>query len=180
MKPIYRLVPLASLALAACGSGGGVEAKNESPESVARKVAASDVKPRPGRWQGSFKLESMDMPGMPPQARAQMNKSMGAEQTYFTCLTPEQAAKPDASFFQKSAPGCVYNNFSMAGGKLDAQMTCPAGRGPTQMTMSGTYGEDDYSLKIVGKGELQKGMPMTMSIAVAMHRVGECNGTEQR
>ena len=133
---------LALLALAACDSKDSVAAKNESPEAVAQKVAASDVRPRPGRWQGTFKLESMDMPGMPPQAREAMKKSMGTTQTYFTCLTPEQAAKPDASFFQKSAPGCVYEHFTMAGGKLDAEMTCPAGHGPTKMTMAGSYGDE--------------------------------------
>jgi hypothetical protein len=179
MRLFVGLLPIVALALSACGDTNSVEAKNESVASVAGKVAASEVKPRPGRWQGTFKLESMEMTGMPPQAREAMKKSMGAEQTYFTCLTPEQAMKPDASFFQKSAPGCVYNHFSMAGGKLDAKMTCPAGNGPTEMTMAGTYGETDYDLKITGKGELQKGMAMNMSLAIAMHRVGECNGTEQ-
>lgn len=179
MRTVIVLPALALLILSACGSSDGVEAKNESPEAVAGKIAASDVKPQPGRWQGTFKLESMDMPGMPANVREAMGKSMGASQTYFTCLTPEEVSKPDASFFRTNASGCVYNHFSMAGGKIDAKMTCPAGSGPTEMTMSGTYGETDYAIKIAGKGELQKGMPMTMSMAIAMQRVGECNGTEQ-
>ena len=107
----------AGTALSACGSDKGVDAKGESPEAVAAKVAASGMTPRPGRWQASFKLESMDMPGMPAGAREQVGKAMGTAQTYFTCLTPQQAAKPDASFFQKSAPGCTYERFHHDGRK---------------------------------------------------------------
>lgn len=170
----------AALALSACGSDKGVEAKGESPEAVAAKVAASGMTPKPGRWQANFKLESMDMPGIPAAAREQVNKSMGASQTYFTCLTPEQAAKPDASFFQKSAPGCTYERFSMAGGKIDALMTCPPGNGPTRMEMTGTVGEDLYDIKIKGSAEMAAGVSMNIGMAVTSRRVGECDGTEMK
>jgi Protein of unknown function (DUF3617) len=182
---IMRLLAIAccfatGLLLSACGSDTGVDARNESPEAVAAKVAASGMTPKPGRWQASLKMESMDMPGMPAGVREQMNKSMGTTQTYFTCLTKEQAAKPDASFFQKSAPGCTYNRFTMSGGKIDALMTCPPGRGPTQMAMTGTYGEELYDIKIKGGGEMAKGMTMNIAMAVTSRRVGECDGTEQQ
>jgi hypothetical protein len=170
----------AGLALSACGSDKGVDAKGESPEAVAAKVAASGMTPKPGRWQASLKLESMDMPGMPAGAHEAMSKSLGTTQTYFTCLTPEQASKPDASFFQKSAAGCTYDHFTMAGGKIDAQMNCQPGRGPTRMAMTGTYGEDLYDIKIRGSGEMAKGMTMNIALAVTSRRVGDCDGTEQQ
>ena len=71
---------LALLSLGACKKEG-VVAKDESVESVAKKVAASEVKPRPGRWESSMKLARMDMPGMPPQMKEAMSKQMGAVQT---------------------------------------------------------------------------------------------------
>lgn len=168
----------ATFALTACGSGDSIDARNESPEAVAEKVAASGMTPRPGRWQANFRVESIDMPGLPAQAKEAMNKSMASAQNYFTCLTPEQASKPDARFFQKAAAGCTYERFTMAGGKIDAVMNCRPGAGPTRMTMTGTYGEDLYDIKIIGGGEMAKGMPMKITMAVTSRRVGECNGTE--
>ena len=173
------LILAAPLALAACGKSG-VDAKNESPEAVASKVAASGMLPRPGRWQASLKMESMDMPGMPPAAREAMAKSMATTQTYFTCLTPEKAAKPDASFFQKAAAGCTYDHYTMADGKIDALMSCQPGRGPTRMAMTGTYGQDLYDIKIQGSAEMAKGMAMNIGLAVTSRRVGECDGTEDK
>ena len=170
----------AALALSACGSDKGVDAKGESPEAVAAKVAASGMTFKPGRWQASFKLESMDMAGMPAGAGEQVGKAMGTAQTYFTCLTPQQAAKPDASFFQKSAPGCTYEHFTMADGKLDALMVCPPGRGPTRMTMTGTFGEELYDIKIGSSAEMAKGMTMNIGMAVTSRRVGDCDGTEMK
>ena len=170
----------AGIALSACGSDKGVDAKGETPEAVAAKVAASGMMPRPGRWQASFKLESVDMPGMPAGAREQVGKAMGAAQTYFTCLTPQQAAKPDASFFQKSAPGCTYERFTMADGKIDALMVCPPGSGPTRMEMTGSVGEDLYDVKIKGSAEMAKGMTMNLGMSVTSRRVGECDGTEMK
>ncbi len=168
----------AALALAGCGSGNTVDARNESPEAVAQKVAASGLTPRPGRWQANFKVESIDMPGLPPEAKEAMNKAMASSQSYFTCLTPEQASKPDARFFQKAAAGCTYDRFTMADGKVDAVMNCQPGRGPTRMAMTGTYGADLYDIKINGSGEMAKGMAMNIAMAVTSRRVGECDGTE--
>lgn len=176
---LSAFVIAAALPLAACGSSDSVDARNESPAAVADKVAASGMMPRPGRWQGDFRVEKLEIPGMPAQAADQVNKSMGMDRSYFTCLTPQQAAKPDARFFQKAAEGCVYDHFTMADGKIDAVMNCRPGAGPTRMTMNGTYNEDTYNLKINGSGEIAKGMAMNISMAVTSRRVGECNGTEE-
>ena len=180
MRSAYACLPLlAALALSACGSEPGVEAKNESVESVAGKVAASGMNPRPGRWQATLKIDSMEMAGMPAAAKQAMNKSLGSAQNYFTCLTPEQANQPNAEFFQKTAKNCKYDRFAMADGKIDAAMTCDAGGSATKMTMLGSYSGDVYDLKVTSQGEMQKGMPMTMAMSITSRRVGECNGTEE-
>ncbi len=179
MRKVLCILPaLAGFALAACGSEPAVDAKNESVELVAGKVAASGMNPQPGRWQASLKIESMDMPGMPAQAKEAMNKSLSATQSYFTCLTPEDANKPNAEFFQRTAKNCKYDHFTMAGGKIDAEMTCGEGGVSTKMKMLGSYAGDMYDLKVSSQGEMQKGMPMTMTMSIASRRVGECNGTE--
>ena len=178
MRPI-ALMPLACLVLAACGSRDKIDARGETPGAIAEKVAASGMTPRPGRWQGTFRVEKIEIPGLPPQAANQMNQQTGMNRSYFSCLTAEQAAKPDARFFQKAAEGCIYDHFTMADGKIDAVMNCKPGAGPTRMAMNGTYNADTYDLKISGSGELAKNMPMSISMAVTSRRVGECNGTEE-
>jgi hypothetical protein len=179
-SPSATLILIGALALSACGSETSVDAKNESVESVANKVAASGMNPRPGRWQASLKIDSMEMPGMPAAAKQAMNKSLGAAQNYFTCLTPEQANRPNAEFFQKTAKNCKYDHFTMADGKIDAAMTCDAGGNATKMAMLGSYSGDVYDLKVTSQGEMQKGMPMNMAMSITSRRVGECNGTERQ
>lgn len=165
--------------LAACKKDT-VVAKNESVESVAKKVAASGIKPQPGRWESNMKLEKFDLPGLPPQAKAAMDKRMGVTQTFASCLTPEEASKPEGSFFQKGAENCKYDHFVMADGKLDAAMTCNEHNTQMKMAMAGTYSETEYNMHVKSQGEAQPGMPMTMEMTVASHRVGDCNGTEEK
>jgi hypothetical protein len=179
MRSSVVLPLVAVLALAACKKEG-VVAKDESPASVAKKVAASDLKPQPGRWESTMKFEKLEMPGMPEQAREAIGRQMGVTQTFASCLTPEQAAKPDAGFFQKSASDCVYDRFVMAGGKLDAAMTCKRDGRKMTMTMNGSYGDTSYDITVNSEGEMQPGMPMSMAMSIASHRVGACNGSEEK
>lgn len=169
-----------ALALAGCGEKkDGVEAKNESAESVAEKVANSGIRPQPGRWESKMTIDKMEVAGMPPEAKEMMQKQMGAAQTFFSCLTPEEAAKPEGDFFQKGAEGCTYEHFTMADGKIDARMKCDQDGRTQVMTMAGTYGEDNYAIKMNADGEMAPGMPMSMAMTVSSKRVGECNGKEE-
>jgi hypothetical protein len=177
MRKLLVLPALAALALAGCGKSS-VTAENESAEAVAKKVAASDIKPTPGRWESKVKFERMDIAGVPPEAKAAMQKQMGAEHTFSSCLTPEQVNQPNGGFFGGGGKDCTYKHFAMVGGKIDAEMTCGQGMGSQTMTMSGTYSETSYDIKVNSKGEVQPGKSMTMALAVAARRTGECDGKE--
>ena len=179
MRPILMLPLVAGLVLAGCNSKPGVEAKNESAESVAKKVADSGLKPRPGRWQSTMKIEKMEMPGMPPQAQGALQQSLASAKTFTTCLTAEQVNKPNAEFFGSHGSGCTYQHFTMAGGTIDAEMTC--NRAPMQMhmTMQGTYSTENYSIRVNNQGEIAPGKTMSTTMAVDSHRVGDCDGTEE-
>lgn len=177
-------IRLATLSLAAVGavlvSGCGsrqeeVKAENESVESVAKKVAGSKIRPRAGQWESTMKIEKLEMKGLPPEAKAMMEKQMGMAQTFTSCLTPEQADKPSAEFFQGNrSSNCTYETFSMADGKIDAVMTCKEGGQTQNMTMQGTYGEEQYDIRVSADGEAKPGMPMSMVMHMSSKRVGEC------
>jgi len=109
-----------------------------------------------------------------------MKQHMGTTQTFASCLTPEEAAKPKADFFQGKDSGCTYEKFSMGDGKVDAVMTCGRGGSSQKMTMMGTYGEQSYDMKVTADGEAGPGMPMSMAMSISSRRVGDCNGNEEK
>lgn len=183
MKHFTTIAPLALAAamLAGCGSEkDSVEVRNESAGTVREKVVESGLRPQPGRWESQIKIERMEMPGMPAGMADQMQKSMGAAQSFATCLKPEDAEKPDASFFQKDASGCTYEKFSMADGRIDARMICASSEGGrTVMTMAGTYGKTGYAIRTTNETSSEGGPPIRMIVAIESRRTGECNGTER-
>lgn len=169
---------LAALAATSACKKPAVVTTNESAQSVAEKVAAADIRLDPGQWQSSMRLDHMEVANLPAAAKDAMAKQQGTTHSFASCLTPEQAAKPDASFFQKAATGCTYDHFTMAGGRIDAEMSCKKGAGPSHMTMQGEYGSDHYAMAIQSQSEMQPGMPMKMAMTITARRVGDCTGHE--
>lgn len=169
---------LALLVLGACDNSPQIDAKNATPEEVQKQVARADVRPRPGRWQQNMKIEGIDMPNMPAEVKAELAKAAAMTHSGFTCLTPEQAAKPDASFFQQAAKNCKYDHFSMGGGKIDAKMTCTSGPQQQVSTMKGTYSPDSYDMQIEMQSQAM-GQPINTRVSLKMNRVGECTGKDE-
>jgi hypothetical protein len=173
------LVLCAALALSACGKKDSVVAENESVESVAKKVAASDIKPAPGRWETTVTLGKMEMAGVPESAAKAMSQQQGTHSGMATCLTPADAAKmQDGGMFQQSPGDCKYDRFSMAGGRIEGVMSCAQGGQKVAMTMSGTYSASAYDIAMTTQTDAGGGRTMKMSMDVKSQRTGECNGTE--
>jgi hypothetical protein len=175
-KPLTAAMLGAAL-VSGCGDDPDIDARNASVEEVQEQVAKTDVRPRAGRWRQELKFVSIDMPDMPEEARAMMGKAGDTVHTGYTCLTPEQAAQPDASLFQQAAKGCTYDHFRMGGGTIDAKMTCTEGPQRQVSTMKGSYSAEAYDLALDMQGEMM-GRPMHSKMALKMTRVGECTGDE--
>lgn len=172
------------LALTACNREPEVNARNASVAEVADKVAdaaASGAFVRPGKWHSTVTIERMEVPGMPPEL-AQRMKSMMADRHSAgsdSCLTPEDVKRPKEGFFAGADKSCRYDRFTMAGGKIDAVMKCASGGASQTMTMTGTYGPDDYRMQMTmdgaqAGGATDRGMNMTMRVDAK--RVGQCDG----
>ncbi len=169
------LIALLALPLAACGSKEDeVAVKDAKPAEVASAVAASSVKPLPGKWESRVKIAKMELPGMPAEMAAQMQKGMGLDKTFATCLTPEQVEKPDAGFFQQGAAGCTYDSFTMADGRIDGKMTCTKAGASQVVTMNGTYSAESYDITTTSSAKIDGQIPMNMTMTVSSRRVGEC------
>lgn len=167
------------LALAGCNRAPTVTATNEKPSAVASKVAAASAQSgparfEPGQWETRVAIARMDLPGLPPEAQKMMQQSLGKPRTVSSCLTPEQAARPDSKFFGQADKACTYDHFTMGDGRIDATITCTTPAGRQTMTMAGTYAPDSYDATMQMQGEGPGGRSMSMDMTISSHRVGAC------
>ena len=172
----------AALPLAACNNQPSVSVQNASAGEVASKVAEAQGSGNivnPGKWVTVVAVEDFSMPGMPPQAAAQMKAMAGRTHSTESCLKPEDVKAPKADFFGAASQACRYDHFTMAGGKIDAVMTCTH-EGTTQnMQMAGTYSSDAYDMVMTMTSSGASPMAnMKMRSHVQSKRVGACDGKE--
>lgn len=157
-----------------------VDARNASVEEVAdqvRQASGSEQFIRPGKWVSTVTFEEIIAPGMPPEAAEQMKSVMGQGQSYESCLTEEQAARPSEDFFAGNNNQCRYDHFTMQDGEIDARMRCGEGEVGQVMEMEGTYSPDSYQMRMATslEGAPEPASGMTMRMRVDAKRVGECD-----
>ena len=170
-----RLLPgLAAGALcalaAACGSPAE-EGSETSANEVARQLA--QVRIEPGMWERSTEVLSVSAPGMP---REYASRLTGRRNSSRHCITPEQAARPNATFLatQRNSE-CSYRDFRMENGEVSGTMIC---RGPDtgemRTRMSGRYGPQGYDMRMHIEAPMQSGETMTTEMQVRGRRAGPC------
>lgn len=125
---------------------------------------------QPGQWETTSTVESVDMPGAPPQVSRMMN---GKTTRASYCITPEQAAKGPQEMFKQN-PSCRFTKFSMTGGAISTEMSCSQ-NGATMIARSqGSYTPTSYSatatMTMSGK------MSMRMTSRSTGRRLGPCTG----
>ena len=176
------LLAAAFAVLTACNKSPTVEAKNATPEEVAKQVSAAGgerVTVNPGKWVSKVTIENMHVPGAPPAMEAQM-KGRGSEERDY-CLTPEEAKKPKENFFGGNRNECRYDHFTMGGGKIDAAMRCTHDKLTQVVNFKGSYSPNSYELamdsSVAGGSSEMAGM--SMSMRVDAKRVGECSAKAQ-
>lgn len=180
MRATIALIPL--LLLAACGDDATVDKKNASTAEVAKSVADAGMKLKPGRWELTMKIAKLEVEGMPPEAKQAMQQMMGQSQTFASCLTQEEAEKPDGGFFGQQGEDCRYDSFTMGDGKIDATMTCKSQGGQAgaaaKMKMAGTYSDSSYDMTMNMDGSAPNGKTMSVAMSMNSKHMGECKGDE--
>lgn len=177
IRTMTRLAPL--LILAACGGEPDAAKGDATPEATVSEPAPITL--QPGKWRQSSELLKMEVPGMPPElARA----NIGQKTSFESCITPEQAKAPPSKFFTNAGnTDCTTKSFAMAGGKLDAVMTCVDKNTPGEMTMTikGDYQPTRYTatMTMVTDGA-PNGGEMKITATTTGERVGECDAKDVR
>lgn len=187
-----RLILLAAsgLMLAACDREPEVNLTNATPAEVAKAMkdsGATRSMVRPGKWSSTVTVLEMNSPNMPPEMQAMMKERIGRPQTVEACLTADQVDNPERMLGQIPA-SCKYDRYVMGKGKMDGKLRCEMNGMTQEMSVAGTYSDDQYSLTIDNKTSLPPGATpvagqpasMSMKMKVDSKRLGECDGTEAK
>jgi len=179
--PFAALTP--AVLLAACG-GGDVALKNASVEEVAKQVdAAGGTGFTPGKWQTTAQTIAVDMPGIPAEMKKQMTDAMlNKTEVSTSCITEEQAKNPPAQVLAASNGNCKYDNFTMAGGKIDGTLVCavPGTGGEMKMRMAGTFDGDSFAIDNEMNATTPGGPGMHIKAKTSGKRIGDCTDAEKK
>ena len=156
-----------ALLLIACGEGGG--------------GGGSAVALQPGQWETTVQFTSIEVPGAPEAAVAQMREMMSRPQTRSECITPQQAANPTGNMMTPGAgSNCQFSESTFAGGAIRVRGTCQQpGQGSAQMSMEGSYTPTTMQAQISSEVQAPPGtqsgpQSVRMSGTFSSRRTGEC------
>ena len=159
-------------AAAVCGCGSAPEDNEVSRGEVARELARVEV--RPGLWEVSTRIVAVAQEGLPHEVAERMK---GRRRGFRHCITPAQAARPDANFLAVRGSGrCRDEAFAMSGGRIAGTMVCrDPGGAETRVRMSGAYGPERYEIRMeMATPGIGAGRTMILETRQQGRRVGEC------
>lgn len=171
-------VAFAILALSACSDkGADADGDGKVSQAEAQKELSKGgaVAMKPGLWEVKIKFDSIEAPGMPEAAKAQMTKAM-SEMSVKSCLSKEQAEKPGADFFGgDEASNCSFEQLNRSGNKMTVQMTCkPEGGITVASKMDGSFEGDSYIMNMEQKTIGTPMGEMKMKGRIEGKRIGDC------
>ena len=158
------------LGLAACG---GQEARDMTVDEVAQELRRIAIEP--GLWEVSSEVTDANGPNLPRQAQARIK---GHRTAVRNCITPEQAAHPEANFLRRQQAGnCSYRGFSTEGGRVRGEMSCTGGGQPGTMTtsMEGRHSPRSHDVRMrMASTEMPEGANMIIETRTVGRRIGDC------
>lgn len=181
---------LAALSIAACNSQGGNNVQGNGQAANAGQAPAL-VSIRPGLWETTTRIVSVDAPTAPPEAQAQLQAGASQPPTVErSCMTPAEAANMATALGERVArdqPGydCQVGDAVFAGGRARLTLTCrsQAGGAEIRQAMAGTYTADTIQLAVSAEAltpatEQSPSIPIRIETTLTARRVGECTGNE--
>ncbi|MBC7986449.1 MAG: DUF3617 domain-containing protein, partial [Sphingomonadaceae bacterium] len=151
----------------------GEEAPNDSQQ------AAADVQFfMPGQWRTTSWINELDAPGLPDAAREQMLQQLNASRTTGEqCISPEDAANPQAGFFNLDQGGsCASAEPYIANGRIELAMSCTAAGlpAPTNLSIEGSYTSTEFTLNLTMTTEVAQAGTITMRGVATGEHLGDC------
>ncbi|KKC27823.1 DUF3617 domain-containing protein [Sphingomonas sp. SRS2] len=130
---------------------------------------------QPGQWEASTAINSIDMPGAPPQVAQMMKSQMASNgKTRMTyCITPEQAAQGPQEMLKQN-PSCRFTKYSMKGGVISTEMSCSQNGGTMTARANGSYTPTSFNM--TSNAVMSGRMSMRLSSTSVGRRIGPCTG----
>ena len=180
MRAIQTLPLAAAILLAACGSGDA-DADGDgkvSAEDIAAE-AGDMVQPRPGQYTAKLELLEFDAPGMPEEAKAQMQQifASGLAEGNSFCMTEADAAAngPEEMVKNLAESDCTMNTFNVSGNPVVADMQCPGqGGGSSKVHMEGQMHAEGSTMTMDMSQEMPNIGATTMKMRITSERTGDC------
>lgn len=180
----FALLATAALGSTACHRGPSVDLKNATPADVSKAIKAGGAGlalVRPGKWSSTVTIAAIDTARLSPIAAAGLNAQVGKPHTTEACITPELVNNPERMLARVPA-NCRYEHYRMGGGQLDGHLVCSGGGGAygQDMTVKGTYGNDQYGMTIAtitkaGPEEAAFLSSLSSTMKISAHRLGDCD-----
>lgn len=181
-----------SVAIAACNSQsnkGSNQVAGTSPQAAPAPPPAAE-RLRPGRWEMTTRLVSIEMPDATPEMQAQLRaQPIPPPETQANCITPEEASDLLGNFRQeilRTQPNlsCQIGDQQFGAGRIRFAMNCRGlnGQPDTRMAVVGTFTENAVQLGISAETSMPIGNGTTQAARSEMtmtgRYAGQCNGTE--
>jgi hypothetical protein len=181
-----------SVAIAACNSQsnkGSNQAAGATPQAAPATPPAAQTL-RPGRWEMTTRLVSIEMPGATPDMQAQLRaQPIPPPETQANCVTPEEASDLLGNFRQeilRTQPNlsCQIGDQQFGGGRIRFAMNCRGlnGQPDTRMAVVGAFTENNVQMGISAETSMPTGNGATQGARIETtmtgRYVGACNGTE--
>lgn len=139
-------------------------------------VAAELAKLRiaPGRWRLTTEVTDATGPDLPRDIR---NRMIGPRNDLTTCITPAQAARPQANFLALGeSRRCTYRGLEISGGRINGSMRC----GPMDVRIEGRFAADSFEMRAFNGSPVPGGGTMLVTLRGAGRRLGDCTQRDTR
>ena len=181
MRATHTLPLAAAILLAACG-GGDADADGDGAVSGEEIAAEAEgmVQPEPGQYTATLELLEFDAPGMPEEAKTQMQQifAQGLSEGNSFCMTEADAAEngPEQMVKNLAESDCTMNSFNVSGNTVVADMQCPGqtGAGVSKVHMEGQMRTDGSTMTMDMSQEMPNVGATTMKMRVTSKRTGDC------
>ncbi len=180
MRVKFVLPLVAAISLAACGGDAYEEVSGDSMSSDEMSDAMdAAAMPEPGQYRSTQELLEFEMPGlsedMAGMIRSAFAEGAAEESTY--CLTAEEAGNAREQMLENMAESdCEVSRFDMAGGTIDAAMSCPTGEGVTgDVALTGTMDSNGADMVMSFSTDVPSMGAASIRMRVVSERIGECS-----
>lgn len=174
LLPAAAALPLV-LVLAACGDS----AEEVSDTGEMAEALADGPTPQPGQYTTTTEVLEFNIPGLSPEMRDMMQSALaeGAQEGSSYCLTAADTANSREEMIRNMTESdCTVQRFDMAGGNIDAALSCPAGgEGLTgDVTLNGTMTDTGADMTMSFKTQVPDTGEATIRMRMVTNRVGDC------